>query len=100
MNKEIASNPGPKSPIKSGWRGHLNGHLENTDGAHIEVSEITLRLDGITAYALANLLGDESIKRSGSCEGSQIAALSTLGAALGRLIDHWAANNGGRKEIK
>lgn len=87
----------PKPPIKSGWRGHLNGFIEKADGAHIQVSEVTLRLDYKTAYALANLLCDSSIERSQALEGNQAQALSNLGAALGRLIDHHAANNGGRQ---
>jgi hypothetical protein len=89
-----------QSPIQSGWRGNLNGAIENTSTSWIQVSEITLKLDRETAWALANHLCDNTIERSHSCEGSQKKALSTLGAALGRLIDHPAANNGGRKCIK
>lgn len=89
-----------KPPIKSGWRGNISGHVENTDGAHIEVSEITMRLDKRTAYALANLLDERAIERSGALEDAQKSALISLGAALGRLVDHHAANNGGRVIIK
>jgi hypothetical protein len=88
------------SPIKSGWRGNLNGHIEGTDGAQIKVSEITLKLDYCTAWALANLLTDRAVHDSNSVEGEQIKALSNLGASLGRLIDHLAANNGGREFLK
>ncbi len=89
-----------KSPIKSGWRGNLNGVLENTDGSGIEVSEITLRLDRETAWALCNHLTDRAIQAANSVENKQVDALSTLGAALGRLIDHHSANNGGRELVK
>lgn len=88
-----------KHPIKSGWRGHLNGVVEHTHSS-IQVSEVTLKLDHATANALANHLCDSAIERACSCEGNQVAALSNLGAALGRLIDHHAANNGGRNIIK
>ncbi len=89
-----------KPPIKSGWRGNLNGALEGSDGSAIQVSEITLRLDYNTAWALANQLTDDVINRANAVEGEQVAALSNLGAALGRLIDHPAANNGGRAIVK
>ncbi len=88
-----------KSPIKSGWRGDLNGCVEKTDST-IEATEITLRLDRVTAYALANVLSDSAIERSQSLEVSQAQALSNLGAALGRFLDHPAANNGGRECVK
>lgn len=90
----------PKPPIQSGWRGELNGAVEKTKTSYIQVSEITLRLDYLTAYALANLLADSSLERSAALEGSQMQAMSNLGAALGRLIDHHAANNGGRQVVK
>ncbi len=88
-----------KSPVKAGWRGNVTGAIENTD-SRIEVSEITLKLDQVTAFALCNHLTDDAIKRAVSCEGAQVLALSTLGAALGRLIDHHSANNGGRECVK
>ncbi|QOX81045.1 hypothetical protein FY034_18895 (plasmid) [Trichlorobacter lovleyi] len=94
------SDTNQKSPIKSGWRGNINGALENTDGSGVEVSEITLKLDRVTAWALCNHLTDRAIKDANSVEGAQIEALSTLGAALGRLIDHHSANNGGRDLVK
>ena len=96
----MASTEAVRSPIKSGWRGNLSGAVENTEGSHIEASEITLKLDRATAWALANQLCDGALDRAQACEGSQREALSTLGAALGRLIDHHAANNGGRALIK
>jgi hypothetical protein len=89
-----------KPPIKSGWRGNLNGYVEGTKGTAIEVSEVTLRLDRFTAWALANQLTDRAIKAANAVENEQIMALSTLGAALGRLIDHPSANNGGRECVK
>lgn len=89
-----------KSPIMSGWRGNLNGAIEKTKTSHIQVSEVTLRLDAATAYALCNLLDDRVVERANACEGDQIAMLSELGAALGRLIDHPSANNGGREIVK
>lgn len=90
----------PRTPIKSGWRGNLNGAVEDTKGTEIQVSEVTLRLDPYVAWALANQLTDRAIKEANAVENEQVAALSTLGAALGRLIDHPAANNGGREIIK
>ncbi len=88
-----------KSPIKSGWKGDISGVVEGTN-SHIQVSEVTLKLDYETAWALANHLTDNAISRACSVEGEQVTALSNLGAALGRLIDHSCANNGGRKIIK
>jgi len=88
------------SPIKSGWKGDINGAIESTNGSAIEVSEITIKLDRVTAYALCNHLTDRSIADAHSVEGKQVDALSALGAALGRLIDHHSANNGGRNAIK
>lgn len=90
----------PASPIKSGWRGNLNGAVEKTAGSYIQASEITLRLDSATAWALANQLCDGALERANACEGDQRDALSSLGAALGRLIDHHSANNGGRAIVK
>ena len=90
----------PKPPIKSGWRGSLSGAVEGTEGSAISVSEVTLRLDKNTAWALANQLTDRAIADANAVEGQQAAALANLGAALGRLIDHHAANNGGRKCVK
>lgn len=92
-----------KSPVKGGWRGNLSGGIEGTSNSHISASEITLKLDRETAWALANLLHDNALERScnyGVIEGPQEQALSNLGAALGRLIDHGAANNGGREVLK
>lgn len=86
-------------PIKSGWRGELSGAIEGTD-SHIKCTELTLRLDRRTAYALCNLLADSAIERSCALEDEQVPAMSNLGAALGRLIDHPSANNGGRKCLK
>lgn len=93
-------NENTKPPIKSVWRGNLNGYLEHTSGSQIKVSEITLQLDHDTAWALANHLTDRAIKDANSVNDGQMAKLSTLGAALGRLIDHHAANNGGRECVK
>jgi len=89
-----------KSPIQSGWRGKLNGCIESTDNSWIKTSEVTLRLDHKTAWALANILTDSVINKSFAVEGEQVAMMSNLGAALGRLIDHPAANNGERKILK
>jgi hypothetical protein len=89
-----------KSPIQSGWRGNLNGALENTKTSWVEVSEITLKLDRETVWALCNHLTDGAIQAANSVENKQVDALSTLGAALGRSIDHHSANNGGRELVK
>lgn len=88
-----------KPPIKSGWRGNLNGYVENTD-SHIEVSEVTLRLDKHTAWALANVLSEDALDRSCAINKQQRPGLVELGAALGRLIDNPSANNGGRSIVK
>ena len=101
MDKTMSEEKKPtRPPIKSGWRGNLSGAVEDTKGTEIHVSEITLRLDSFTAWALANQLTDRAINDANAVENEQIAALSTLGAAIGRLIDHPAANNGGRECIK
>lgn len=89
-----------KSPIKSGWKGNINGHIEATNGSSIIVGNVTLNLDQETAWALANQLSDKAIATANAVEGGQILALSNLGAALGRLIDHPSANNGGREVVK
>jgi hypothetical protein len=89
-----------KPPIKSGWRGNLSGYLEATESSSVKVSEVTLTLDRDTAWALANLLTDNQLNASTNMEKTQIAAMSNLGAAIGRLIDHGAANNGGRTILK
>ena len=88
------------SPIQSGWRGNLNGAIEKTSTSYISVTEITLRLDRDTAWALCNLLTDAVIGRANAVEGTQIESLSNLGAGLGRLIDHPSGNNGGRSVLK
>lgn len=90
-----------RPPIKSGWRGNLNGAVEHTEGSGIAVSEVTVRLDKTTAWALCNVLTDRALDSlKGYTEDSQRTSLATLGAALGRLIDHHAANNGGRECVK
>ena len=59
------------------------------------MSIVTLELDRDTAWALANQLTDLAIGEAAKAvENSQVAAPSSLGAALGRLIDHPSANNG------
>ncbi len=89
-----------KPPIKSGWRGNLTGHVEDCKDTEVEIGRITVKLDKDTAWALCNLLTDGAIERANSVEGEQIKSMSTLGAAIGRLIDHPAANNGGREVVK
>lgn len=88
-----------KSPIKSGWRGNLNGVIEKTD-SELQVSAITVKLDHATAWALCNLLTDSHVLEHPNLENDQRVMMSEFGAALGRLIDHHAANNGGRKLVK
>ncbi len=88
-----------RSPIASGWRGNINGFVECTR-TEVAVATVELRLDRETAYALCNLLHDKAIESSGAVEGTQIQAMSNLGAAIGRLLDHSSANNGGRKVVK
>lgn len=88
-----------RSPIMSGWRGHINGFIEDTS-SHIKVDQIALTLDHKTAWALCNLLADETSPRFSALGEEQKKAISNLGAALGRMIDHPSANNGGRKVIE
>jgi replicative DNA helicase len=87
------------SPIKSGWRGNINGHVEKTN-SQVQVAEISLKLDHVTAWALCNLLTDSQVKDHPMLEQNQREMMSELGAALGRMIDHSSANNGGRAIIK
>lgn len=89
----------PKSPIKSGWRGNINGYIEKTD-SHVQVDKIQLTLDRETAWALCNILFDSSIEENTTLEKNQKEMMSELGAALGRLIDHSSTNNGDRQIIK
>lgn len=89
-----------KSPVKSGWRGNINGDVEATPGTSVKVEKIVLELDSWTAWALCNLLDDAAIERANAVENEQVQAMSNLGATLGRLIDHPSANNGGRKVVK
>lgn len=86
------------SPIKCGWRGHLNGAVEATECAHVQVSEITLKLDMLAAWALCNQLHDNVLDAHVTHQHREM--LSNLGAAIGRLIDHPSANNGGRSVVK
>jgi hypothetical protein len=88
-----------ESPIKSGWKGHLNGFIEKTE-SNISVSKIKLELDTKTAHSLCNILRDSALQASTAITTEQHESLSVLGAAIGRLIDHPSANNGGRKIIK
>ncbi len=88
------------SPIKSGWRGNQQGFVEDCNNTHVQVTEITLRLDHETAYALCNVLTDSELEKCFNIENDQRKSLETLGAAIGRLIDHSAANNSGRNLIK
>lgn len=86
-----------KPPIKSGWRGNINGGVEKTQNTSVNVEVICLSLDRETAHSLCNVLHDSALSDSRlHLEGPQLERLSNLGAALGALIDHPAANNGGR----
>jgi hypothetical protein len=89
-----------RPPIMSGWKGDINGAVECTKTTRIKVTEVTICLDSNTAWALANQLTDRAIRAANAVEKEQITALSNLGAAIGRLIDHGAANNGGRECLK
>ena len=88
-----------ESPIESGWRGNLNGVVRGTNTT-IQVRLINLEIDNKTAWALCNLLFDKDIEKSTLLEEDQKTRLISLGAAIGRLIDHPATNNGGREIIK
>ena len=87
------------SPIKSGWRGNLNGAVEKTKHTSIQVSEVTISLDNETAWALCNLLSDNNLTND-KLDKNQISGLSNLGAALGVIFDHPSANNGNRNILK
>lgn len=87
-------------PIKSGWRGHLNGVVEGTESTRVKVQSVTIEVDYKTLWALCNHLYDASLGESKHLEEDQVRALSNLGAAVGRLIDHPSANNGGREIVK
>ena len=89
-----------KSPVQGGWRGHVNGTVEATRASTVKVEKIVVELDSWTAWALCNLLDDRALERANAVENEQIPAMSNLGAAIGRLIDHPSANNGGRQVIK
>lgn len=89
-----------KSPIKSGWRGHLNGHVDGMDDTKIQVATIQVVLGYADAWALCNLLTEKALEENSYIEEHQRKALASLGAALGRLIDHMSANNGGRDLLK
>jgi len=87
-----------ESPIKSGWRGNLNGCIKNTNST-ITVSKINIEFDYETAWAICTLLHGD-INKYNYLTQSQAEGVSNIGAALGRLIDHPSANNGGRDIIK
>lgn len=90
------------SPIRAGWRGNLSGSVEHTEATSVSVTRVEIALSREDAWALCNVLLDKSLDAvAPAClEGGQIIALSTLGAALGRLVDHPSANNGGREVLK
>ena len=73
--------------------GHLTGHIRETE-SRIAIKIIALDLDRETAYALCNLLCDSSLKGSKYLADEQIKKLSSLGAALGRVVEHSSAKNG------
>jgi hypothetical protein len=92
-----------KSPIKSGWRGNINGAVELCDNTEVRCETVRLTLGTDAAWALCNVLHDKVIRDAFMqqwLEAPQIEALSMLGAALGRLIDHSSSNNGGREILK
>jgi len=82
-----------KSAIESGWKGSINGFIKNTD-SHVEVSRIKLELDDSTAWVLCNLLHKTNLQKS-VLGKDQIEPMLSLGAAIGRLIDHPSAKNPG-----
>ena len=101
MREKDKESVNTKPPIIGGWCGHINGNIESTDGASVRVGTITVTLDYKTAWSLCNLLTDSAIQRSVATDGGKdFEAMSNLGAALGRMIDHNSANNGGRKIVK
>lgn len=87
------------SPIRSGWRGDINGFVNGTN-AQVMVSGITLVLDTKTAHFLCSALTDYELNKNCAIDEEGAQALSELGAALGRMIDHPSANNGGRSVVK
>lgn len=79
--------------------GSLSGHIQGTE-SRIGIKTVSLDLDRATAFALCNLLHDQSLKDSTSLERDQAEALSSLGAALGRIVGHPSQNNMGLTEAK
>jgi hypothetical protein len=101
MSEKDEAKANTKPPIMGGWRGHINGRIEGASGTSIRVDTVTVTLDHQTAWLLCNLLSDSAIQRSVATDGEKdFETLSNLGAAIGRMIDHNAANNGGRKIVK
>jgi hypothetical protein len=76
--------------------GNLSGHIRNTE-SWIKVNTITVDFDFNTAYALCNLLMDSDLKKSHCLERDQVDKLSSLGAALGRIVEHPSRENEGVK---
>lgn len=99
----MAKNDKHSSPISSGWRGNINGHVKGTNGTQVQVGAINVTLDAKMAFCLCNLLHEQALERANAHIGmslDQIAMLSNLGAVIGRFIDHGAANNGDRDVIR
>lgn len=86
----------PPCPVSSG---SLSGHVHGTKGTQIKVSEVTLTLDKETAWALCNVLHDSQLLANVYIEDPQRVILSTLGAALGRIMDHSSSRNGTREPL-
>ena len=95
MSEEQKKQEAPPSPIGGGWRGNISGHINGTK-SEIHVHRIELVLDRDLAWALCNRLYEAGLMSDLGVSKDQREQLCNLGAALGALIDHPAANNGGR----
>lgn len=86
------SDTSKKSPIKSGWKGNIQGYIEQTD-SQIRVKTIQVDIDSTTAWALCNLLSDHALSTAGHLlDDVQIPPLRNLGAAIAMFIDHPTKN--------
>ena len=81
--------------MKNGTQsGSLFGAIKQTE-SYITLHSVRLVIDYENAYALCNVLHDKSLKESNYLESDQRAKLSSLGTALGRLVENPSQKNTG-----